>query len=86
MLEYSNGMDQLAQDATDALKKGMTYGKYMAWKQSHGKMTEMPVKRQAQEGEAYCKHCGKIFTKSLHFKVYCSRQCRADSYGTRMEG
>ena len=84
-MSSNENMDQLAQDATDALAKGMTYGKYMAWKQSRRRMPERPVKRVLQEGEAHCKHCGKIFTKDKHRKVYCSRQCRADSYGVRSE-
>ena len=70
-------MDQLSRDACDALAHGMTYGKYMAWKRSRDIMLDKPIKRVVGEHEAVCKCCGKVFTKSQHYRVYCSRLCRA---------
>ena len=70
-----DGMEQLAADASDALAKGMTYGKYMAWKQQQGMAREIIPRRELVEGEAYCRYCRAIFRKSKHNKYYCSRAC-----------
>ena len=44
-----DGMEQLAADASDALAKGMTYGKYMAWKQQQGMAREIIPRRELVE-------------------------------------
>ena len=85
-MSSNENMDQLTKDAADALAKGMTYGKYIAWKQNQGKVPEKPVQREPQEGEAYCKCCGKIFTKGKWNRVYCSSQCRTTQYERKKEG
>lgn len=70
-------IDHLSLDAAKARESGMTYGKYMQWKAMNTEQSQEPIKRKAGEGEAICKNCGKIFTRGQHFRVYCSRLCRA---------
>ena len=73
-------MDQLSKDSCDALAHNMSYGQYMAWKRDHGLVSKKPIKTVAGEGEGICRCCGKVFTKTNQYRVYCSRQCRATQY------
>lgn len=73
-----NNMDKLSQDSCDALKAGMSYGKYMAMKGSAN------VTRPAQTQEVYyytCQFCGKEFyVPDKRLKKFCSDYCRQKSY------
>ena len=71
-------MDKLSRDATDAIKAGMSYGKYMAMKKP---TIEEPVKKGIRH---ICQHCGKEFYVP-HRKTmkYCSDQCREKFYYAR---
>lgn len=77
-------VDQLKLDAAAARSKGMSYGKYIQWKSMQ--QTEEPelIKREPEEGEVVCRNCGKIFPRGLHYRVFCSRMCRAD-YGNAQD-
>ena len=63
-------MDKLAQDSTDAIKAGMSYGKYMAMK----KPVEVTMK---DENHYICEFCGKAFYTKYHKgQKYCSPECQ----------
>ena len=65
-------LDQLDIDSSNAIKAGMSYGKYMAMKK--------PTKITPPEVVGYrhiCQHCGKEFiAKYKGVRKYCSEQCR----------
>lgn len=69
-------MDQLTIDSTNAIKAGMSYGKYMAMK------NPTKITKPALSGYKYiCHHCGKEFyakVKGIH--KYCSVECREAFY------
>lgn len=71
-------MDKLSQDSCDALKAGMSYGKYMAMKGS------AKVTRPTPAPTGYyhvCQHCGKEFyTDTRQPRKFCSDRCRELSY------
>lgn len=62
-------MDQLAKDAAEARKAGMSYGQWKA------KQEEAlgPVKIRRTEGQRVCRHCGRPLTEKQ--KKWCSREC-----------
>lgn len=69
-------MDQLSIDSSNAIKAGMTYGKYMA--------TKKPVTIKTPENLGYkhtCNCCGKEFyTNKLKLRKFCDDQCREQYY------
>ncbi len=68
-------MDKLSQDATNAIKAGMSYGKYMAMK-NPAKITPDVVGYRH-----ICHYCGKEFvTKKKGPRKYCDDKCREDYY------
>lgn len=59
-------MDQLAKDAAEARKAGMSYGQWKA--------TQEPVViRRPEKAERVCRHCGRELPKGK--KTWCSREC-----------
>ena len=58
-------MDALSRDAAEALAHNMTYGRYMAWKESQRKDTPKPIKRVLEEGEAIenCSNASRRFRR-----------------------
>ena len=68
-------MDKLSQDVTDAIKAGVSYGKYMA-------MKEPEIEAPAKTGiKRICLHCGKeFFVNHRKRKDYCNDQCRENFY------
>ena len=76
-------IDYLSRDAAEALKRGMTYGKYMQWKSMNQGEILQPVRQTAGEGEVVCRTCGKVFKRSQHYRVYCSKKCNSDYYHMR---
>ena len=82
-MSENHRVDQLNLDAAAARRNGMTYGKYMQWKSLHKDEAPKPIKRTAGEGEAVCKNCGKVFARNQHYRVFCSRLCRAEYGHTR---
>lgn len=71
-------IDQLSLDAAKARASGMSYGKYMQWKAQHTNAEQTTTKRVAGENEAVCRKCGKVFPRNQHYRVYCSKLCRAE--------
>ena len=71
-------MDKLSQDSCDALKAGMSYGKYMAMKGSANVTRPTP----APTGYYHvCQHCGKEFyVEDRKARKFCSDRCRELSY------
>ena len=71
-------MDKLSQDSCDALKAGMSYGKYMAMKGTANVTRPIP----APTGYYHvCQHCGKEFyTDTRQPRKFCSDRCRELSY------
>lgn len=71
-------MDKLSQDSCDAIKAGMSYGKYMAMKGS------AKVTRPTPAPTGYyhvCQHCGKEFyVEDRKTRKFCSDRCRQLSY------
>lgn len=69
-------IDKLAQDATAAIKAGMSYGKYMA--QKHPVKVEPP---RPQGIRRKCECCGKVFyQQDRRAKKFCSDVCRERFY------
>lgn len=68
-------MDQLSIDASNALKAGMSYGKYMATK----KQTSATV--PVQSGYKHtCPICGNEFvTNTKNARKYCSDECKQNA-------
>lgn len=67
-------MDQLTEDAVDARKKGMSYGKYMAMKHQERK----PQKEAAGEPvkkTVYCAICGAVIQNAVRNQKYCTGEC-----------
>ena len=59
-------MDQLAKDAAEARKAGMSYGQWKA--------TQEPVViRRPEKPEGVCRHCGRELPKGK--KIWCSEEC-----------
>lgn len=77
-METHKEMDKLSQDSCDALKAGMSYGKYMAMKGT------AKVTRPTPAPTGYyhvCQHCGKEFyTDTRQPRKFCSDRCRELSY------
>jgi predicted nucleic acid-binding Zn ribbon protein len=73
-------MDNLAKDAKNALKRGMSYGQYMAQKEPEIIIPPEPEDVEMRE----CKGCGALFPfKGIGFgkcKKYCSEECRERYY------
>ena len=71
-------MDKLSQDSCDALKAGMSYGKYMAMKGS----TKVTRPTPAPTGYYHvCQHCGKEFyVPDKKPRKFCGDRCRELSY------
>lgn len=68
-------MDQLDIDASNAIKAGMTYGKYMAMK------NPTTIVREPEGQKHTCLFCGKVFyVTQKKVRKYCSDQCRELSY------
>ena len=71
-------MDKLSQDSCDAIKAGMSYGQYMAMKESSG------ATRSSRASAGYyhvCKFCGKEFyADTRQPRKFCSDRCREQSY------
>jgi hypothetical protein len=74
-------MDQLTIDSTNAIKAGLSYGKYIAL-YGHTKV-QRPDKAPAGY-KHICQHCGKEFILySRHTQKYCSGECRQRYYYCR---
>ena len=71
-------MDKLSQDSCDALKAGMSYGKYMALKGS----TKVTRPTPAPTGYYHvCQYCGKEFyVPDKKPRKFCGDRCRELSY------
>lgn len=70
-------MDKLSQDSCDALKAGMSYGKYMAMKGS----TNATQQTNRKGNYHVCQFCGEKFSVPHKIAVkYCSERCRWSSY------
>lgn len=68
-------MDQLDIDASNAIKAGMTYGKYMAMK------NPTTIVRKPVGYKHYCLFCGKEFySKYKGVRKYCSGNHREAYY------
>ncbi len=71
-------IDKLSKDSCDALKAGMSYGKYMAMRGSS------VATRPTHEPTGYynvCQQCGKEFyVKDKKPRKFCSDRCREQSY------
>lgn len=68
-------MDKLSRDATNAIAKGMTYGKYMAQKKPDIIIPTKPKEENMRE----CVRCGTLFPLNKQgngTKKYCSDECR----------
>jgi endogenous inhibitor of DNA gyrase (YacG/DUF329 family) len=73
-------MDNLSKDSCEALKAGMSYGKYMAMKAPTKATTPPPA--PAPTGYYHvCHYCGKEFyVPDKRHKKFCSDRCRELSY------
>jgi predicted nucleic acid-binding Zn ribbon protein len=74
-------MDKLAKDAKNALKKGMSYGQYMAQKKP-----EIIIPQKPKEQMRECLGCGNPFplnTRGKGVKKFCSDECREKFYDDR---
>lgn len=71
-------MDQLAIDSTNAIKAGMSYGKYMAMKAQLGiKNPQKPDEEESELKARACLNCGEEFTPKVRKdQKYCSDYCR----------
>lgn len=68
-------MDQLTIDSTNAIKAGMSYGKYMALKKP---VNPEPVVLGIKHT---CQHCGKDFyATNRKPRKFCCDSCREDYY------
>lgn len=66
-------MDQLSIDASNAIKAGMSYGKYMAMKPR----TDSPKKPTRLGRSIACEFCGEQFVNYRNNdRKYCSDDCR----------
>lgn len=75
-------MDKLARDATNAIRKGMSYGQYMAQKKPEIIIPTPPKDVEMRE----CLRCGKLFPLNKQGsgkKKYCSDECREKFYAER---
>lgn len=70
--------DQLTTDSTNAIKAGLSYGKYIAL-YGHSKVKQP---HQAPVGYKHnCQHCGKEFyVPDRRLQKFCSDICRERSY------
>ena len=76
-------MDKLAKDANNALKKGMSYGQYMAQKKPE---IIIPPKPKGKMRE--CQKCGTLFqltTRGKGVKKFCSDDCRDTFWRERID-
>lgn len=71
-------MDQLAIDSTNAIKAGMSYGKYMAMKAQFGiKNPQKPDEEESELKARACLNCGEEFTPRIRKdQKYCCDYCR----------
>lgn len=71
-------MDKLAQDSTDAIKAGMSYGQWMA-------MRKPVVVKKPTIGreERKCPCCGVVFTPHHGSQKYCGSTCQIKAKGRR---
>ena len=77
-MERNKKMDKLSQDACDALKAGMSYGKYMAMKGYS--VTARPT-REPVGYRHVCQFCGKEFyVQDKSPRKFCNYYCRQNSY------
>ena len=65
-------MDNLAKDAAEALKAGMSYGKWKALQKT------VPIKKKEgiPDGWRVCKHCGMPFKPKMKSQIYCEAACQ----------
>ena len=68
-------MDQLTEDAVDARKKGMSYGKYMAMKQQEQDKERMPEKEKTDKKTVLCAICGAVIQNAVRNQKYCTGEC-----------
>ena len=75
--------DKLAQDASAALKAGMSYGK---WKALQGYTPIQPKEHKKSEWDKVCAFCGEDFEANRTNQLYCSKACEKKScYQRRKE-
>ena len=65
------GPDQLALDAAEALKAGMSYGRWKAMQSN-----PVQVEQESPEGWKECVLCGKLFKPSKGNQKYCEFNCQ----------
>lgn len=80
--------DNLALDAMDAKRAGMTYGKYKAQHPKTAAINEprlAPKKKTAtkQVYEYFCRYCGAKFTTNNFSVRYCSQDCKQKNDNAR---
>lgn len=78
-------MDRLAKDAAEALKAGVTYGKYKALHPitETPETPEQPLKDGVKIWRI-CEHCGKqYFNTKNNGSKYCGVKCKETAYRLR---
>ena len=75
MARLSEAQRQLNKDISASIKKGVSYGCYMAMKQPD---PSLPRSVTVPEGNRLvCEHCGKVFFRHDNYRVkFCSDVCR----------
>lgn len=74
-------MDQLSRDSTEAIKKGISYGKLKAMQREAGYSPPPPVPPKGDyndpEGKVdrVCIVCGRAFKAKTTARKYCSKYC-----------
>lgn len=91
--EYGTPMDNLALDAMDARRAGMSYGKYkamhpntMAANEARLAETPPPKKPRRKKPPVYevvCGYCGKTFYTANLQRKYCSDTCKSKLNGAK---
>ena len=67
-------MENLTRDAVDARKMGMTYGRYIAWKENQ-ELQFRKLALQKHDRLPVCACCGAPITKGNRNRKYCGQEC-----------
>lgn len=73
-----NKPDKLAQEVSQAIAEGMSYGKWKA------RQPIVDVSNRIPDGWKRCEYCGKGF-KPLQGKRFCDPACQRKSYRERVK-
>ena len=72
-------MEQLTDDAVEARKRGMSYGKYMAMKHQEQAKERIPEKENTEKETAkrtvLCAICGEVIHNAVRNQKYCTGEC-----------